>query len=123
MLDEMKWRFRLAEARQMLEAELRLIRTGAIEELASGDAKRQALADRLSEMPEDVSSRNETALKEVRAMAARNQRLLKAYLAGAADAIARLSALDESSRKIGAYRQDGTRLPGVSAAPTRESRA
>lgn len=123
MLDELKWRFRLGEARQMLDAELKLIKAGAIADLAAGDSRREALADRLAEMPEEIAARNETALRELRAMAARNEKALKAYVAGASDAIARLAALDKSGREIGAYRQDGTRLPGAGAGPTRESRA
>lgn len=123
MLDDLKWRFRLTEARQMLETEMNLIKAGAIKELAAGDARRLALADRLAEMPEEIAARNETALREVRAMAERNRKMLKAYVAGASDALTRLTALDKSRREIGAYRQDGTRLPGAGAGSTRESRA
>lgn len=123
MLDEMKWRYRLAEARAMLAAERRLLKAGAIGEIAARDRRRRLLADQLAEMPAPVAEAHEALIAEIRTEAARNQRLLTAYIRGAGDAAARVHALDEKKGEIGAYRRDGSRLPGAAPGPTRESRA
>lgn len=123
MLDAMKWRYRLADARALLETERRLLQAGAMKELSALDPRRRALAANLDDMPEEAARAHQTLLAEIRRGAARNQRLLKAYVAGAADALGRLRAMDESRAEIGAYRQDGTKLPIKPAGPRTERRA
>ncbi|QIE56978.1 hypothetical protein G5B40_16950 [Pikeienuella piscinae] len=123
MLDEMKWRYRLAEIRAMMTAERRLLKAGAIDEIVARDRRRQTLADQLSEMPAAIAESHEALIEEIRVEAARNQSLLKAYIRGAGDAAARMQALIEKRGEIGAYRRDGSRLAGAAPGPTRESRA
>lgn len=123
MLDGMRWRYRLAEARALLQAERELLLKGATKGLAALEARRKAVVAGLEGMPAPATSAQRAAVREIGEAARRNQRLLRAYLDGAADAARRLRAIDESRAQIGAYRQDGTRLPGVAPAPTTERRA
>lgn len=123
MLDSMRWRYRLSEARAFLQAERDLLVKGRAAELDGLAARRRLVAESLAEMPASVAEANQAAVREIAAAARRNQRLLRAWLDGAAEAVRRLKAIDESRARIGAYRPDGTRLAGAAAAPTTERRA
>lgn len=123
MLDVLKWRYRLTDARALLDAERRLLQAGAMKELSALDPRRRALAANLTEIPEEAARAHQPLLAEIRRGAARNQRLLKAYVAGAADALARLRAMEESRAAIGAYRQDGTKVAPPPGGPRTERRA
>ncbi|MFV0475105.1 MAG: hypothetical protein ACK5MQ_13000 [Pikeienuella sp.] len=123
MLDEMNWRYRLTEARAMLAAERRLLKAGEIGGIAALDRRRRALAAEIEQAPAAIAETHGALIEEIREQAARNGRMLAAYLAGARDAAARLRAIDERKTEIGAYRRDGSRLASPAAGPTRERRA
>lgn len=123
MLDAMRWRHRLNEARAMLAAERRLLKAGAIRELAALDRRRQALAAEIEAAPETVVESYGPLIEEIRAEAARNARLLNAYLDGAREGAARLRAIEAQKGAIGAYGPDGSRLAASETGPTRERRA
>lgn len=123
MLNQMKWRYRLTDARAMLESEYRLIKAGAVRELAALDQRRLALIAQITDIPAAIAAAHEPRIQEIRRLAARNQRLLRAYLDGAADAAARLQGLEREKNQIGAYGPDGARMSSGGSAPTRESRA
>lgn len=123
MLNEMKWRYRLADVRTMLESEYRLIKAGAVRELAALDQRRLTLIAQMTDIPAAVAAAHEGRIQEISRLAARNQRLLRAYLDGAADAATRLKGIDQTRNEIGAYGPDGARMQSGGPAPTRESRA
>lgn len=107
----------------MLATERRLLKAGAIDELAALDRRRQALAAEIEAAPAPVAEAFRPLIEEIRAGAARNARLLRAYLDGARDADARLRTIERQKGAIGAYRPDGSRLAAAEADPTRERRA
>mgnify|MGYP001284779709 CR=1 FL=1 len=122
MSDGHRWRRRLAEAAALLETERRLLVRGAIAEINRLGPRRDAAAAALTEMPDAAAEDEREALASIRAAALRNARLLRAYRDGAANALNRLRALDAKAADIGAYRQDGSKMPATGG-PTRERRA
>ncbi|MEM8754815.1 MAG: hypothetical protein AAGF90_17745 [Pseudomonadota bacterium] len=112
MLDGIRWRARLSETRTLLELERRLLLKGQMEELARLDRRRSELERHLVAMPDDMIRRNRQRVEEIRRLAARNHRLLSAYLEGARRAVARLAELEAARQSIGAYTRDGARIDG-----------
>lgn len=100
----------MTETRNLLELERRLLLRGQMNELARLDRRRSDLEAHLTKMPEDVIRRNGPRVKEIRRLAARNHRLLSAYLEGARRAVARLAELEAARMSIGAYLEDGTMI-------------
>ena len=123
MFDLAKWRARLAEMRRILETDRILLLSGQIEKLAQQDRRRQVVEARLHEMPQAVAKAEERKIEQLRRLAARNHRLLKAYIDGARWATQRLMDLEENQGRIGAYRRDGSRVPSTSTVSTRQQRA
>lgn len=110
MIDALKWRYRLAEARSLLEAERMIILRGALSDMVKLDSRRQRVEGYLSEMPENLSDQMKSSIEDIGRQARNNQRLLKAYLEGARSAASRLTKIAEVERSVGAYRQDGSRI-------------
>lgn len=123
MLELNRWRRRIAEARALLETERKLLVAGALGEIAKLAPRRQSAAAALDAMPAAAAEAERSTLAALRRAAERNLRLLKAYRDGAADAAARIRALEAKAADIGAYRPDGSRLAPSGRGPTRERRA
>ncbi len=74
-------------------------------------------------MPQAVAKAEERKIEQLRRLAARNHRLLKAYIDGARRATQRLMDMEENQGRIGAYRRDGSRVPSTSTVSTKQQRA
>ena len=86
-------------------------------------SRRSAIEEKLHEMPSTVIEAETKSIDQLRRLAARNQRLLKAYLDGARRATRRLGLIEESQGKIGAYKADGSRVSSANARSTKQQRA
>ncbi|MEM7546451.1 MAG: hypothetical protein AAF367_13020 [Pseudomonadota bacterium] len=122
MIDALKWRYRLAEARSLLEAERLIILNGPISDIAKLDARRDRVEGYLSELPETLSDQMRGAIEDLSQRAHDNQRLLKAYLDGAKMAADRLVKMAEVQENLGAYRQDGSRVTAPSKSGAQQHR-
>ena len=123
MLSVAFWRQRLAEMRSILENDRKLLLSGQIEKLARQARNRSAIEKKLHEMPNAVIKAETKSIDQLRRLAARNQRLLKAYLEGARRATERLGVIEENQGRIGAYKPDGSRISSTSARSTKQQRA
>lgn len=110
MLEGLLWRHRLSETKSLLELERRLLLKGEVAELKRLDRRRSSLEGHLTAMPEDVITRHASRVDEIRRLAARNHRLLLAYLEGARLAVARLAEIEAARAEIGAYLKDGSKI-------------
>lgn len=122
MMDELKWRYRLKEMRAMLEAERRFLLSGRLNDIARLDARRESVSAHFENVPSAISDDLKSALEALKKLAARNQRLLSAYLNGAQSAAQRVGELTEGGGRIGAYREDGSRFDGPSAPGSKQQR-
>ena len=123
MFDGATWRRRLAEMRRILERDRKYLLSGQIEKLAQQDQKRGAIEAKLHEMPQAFAKAEVKRIDQLRLLAARNHRLLKAYLEGARRTAQRLVANEEKQGRIGAYQRDGSRVPSMNARSTKQQRA
>ena len=123
MFDRTTWRRRLTEMRGILERDRKYLLSGQIEKLAHQDQRRGAIEAKLHEMPSAVAKAEKKIIGQLRRLAARNHRLLQAYLDGARRATQRLVAFEEARGRIGAYRRDGSRVPSASNRSTKQQRA
>ena len=123
MFETTTWRQRLTEMRSILKRDREYLLTGQIEKLARQDHRRSAIEAKLHEMPGAIAKAERRIIGQLRRLAARNHRLLQAYLEGARRATQRLVALEETEGRIGAYRQDGSRVPSTSHKSTKQLRA
>lgn len=121
MFEDMKWRGFLREINELLELERKSLLEGDLTRTLARGGRREALLDKLSAMPEEAVKTHEPAIATLRAAAARNHRLLKAYLSGVASAARIMGEIDATSQNIGAYQRDGSKMP--EAGPSRLSRA
>lgn len=123
MFDKATWRARLSEMRGILEKDRSLLLSGQIEKLSRQDGRRRTIEAKLHEMPLAIAKSEVKKIDQLRRLAARNHRLLKAYLDGARRAAQRLITIEEDQGRIGAYRRDGSRVPAASAVSTKQQRA
>lgn len=123
MFDRSTWRSRLAEMRSVLERDRVYLLAGQIDKLAQQDRKRGAIEAKLQDMPGAVAKAETKSIDQIRHLAARNHRLLQAYLDGARRATRQLVAMEENQGRIGAYRRDGSRVPSPIAKSTKQQRA
>ncbi len=123
MFDAATWRSRLIEMRGILESDRRYLLAGRIDQLARQDQRRRKIEAKLYEMPRAVAVAEESRIDLLRRLAARNHRLLKAYLDGARRATQRLVALEKDQGRIGAYRRDGSRVSSTGSVSTKQQRA
>lgn len=123
MFDTATWRRRLAEMRGILENDRVLLLSGQIEKLARQDRRRGVIEAKLHEMPQAVAKAEVKKIDQLRQLAARNQRLLKAYIDGARRATERLVAIEETQGRIGAYKPDGSRVASTGVRSTKQVRA
>ncbi len=123
MFDTATWRRRLTEMRAILESDRSLLLSGQVEKLAQQDQRRGAIEAKLHEMPASIAKAEVNRIEQLRRLAARNQRLLKAYLEGARRAARQLSAIEDSQSRIGAYKRDGSRVSSTNVRSTKQVRA
>ncbi len=123
MFDTATWRSRLVEMRGILESDRRYLLAGRIDQLARQDQRRRKIEAKLYEMPRAIAEAEEGRIDLLRRLAARNHRLLKAYLDGARRATQRLVALEKDQGRIGAYRRDGSRVSSTGSVSTKQQRA
>lgn len=123
MFDKATWRARLTEMRGILEKDRSLLLSGQIEKLSQQDNRRRTIESKLHEMPLAIAKAEVKKIDQLRRLAARNHRLLKAYLDGARRAAQRLMTIEENQGRIGAYRRDGSRVPATNALSTQQQRA
>ncbi len=123
MFDTATWRRRLVEMRAILENDRILLLSGQIDKLAQQDQRRGAIEAKLHEMPAAVAKAEMNRIDQLRRLAARNQRLLKAYLDGARRAARQLVAIEETQGRLGAYKRDGSRVSSTNVRSTKQVRA
>ncbi len=123
MFDKATWRARLKEMRGILEKDRSLLLSGQMEKLSQQDNRRRSIEAKLHEMPLAIAKAEVKKIDQLRRLAARNHRLLKAYLDGARRAAKRLITIEEHQGRIGAYRRDGSRVPATGALSTKQQRA
>lgn len=123
MFDRAAWRRRLTEMRGILESDRMFLLSGQIEKLAQQDRRRGAIEAALHDMPGEIAKAESGKIEHLKRLAARNHRLLQAYLDGARRATSRLVAIEESRGRIGAYRPDGSRVPTPGDQSTKQQRA
>lgn len=130
MSDVKRAKRRLSAMKALLSEERALIRAGAIGAIAALSARRAAAMAGLESLSPAALAPHGGLIAEIRAAAARNHRLLLAYLDGARAARDRLlsgrlaAGLTADGRPaFAAYRRDGSRVETAGGPSTRDSRA
>lgn len=123
MFDDATWRRRLSEMTAILESDRAFLLSGQIEKLARQDQRRGAIEAKLYEMPQAVAKAEVRKIELLKRLAARNHRLLNAYLEGARRAAQHLAALEQTQGLIGVYRRDGSRVTSTIQRSTTQVRA
>ena len=123
MGERRRWRKRLDDARQLLETDGRLLIAGRVSALAAGDRQRLEVEAGLARMPRAIVEAEQAIIREIQALAIRNNKLLKAYLDGARAAMRRLSEIEKSRGRLSAYQKDGSRVEPSGRTSTTQIRA
>lgn len=122
MSDVSRGRRRLHAVKTLLDEERGLLLKGSADALAALGRRRAAAIAGLDDVTDAAAQQLEDLIASVRAAAARNQRLLQAWLDGANAARKRMERT-EGDAGVGAYRADGSRVAADAPRETVRKRA
>lgn len=116
--DGMGWRGRVRGLLRLLVRERQLMRAGDLEGLAALETRRSTLIDGVLRVPPPQGAESTALLAQLRAEAARNQRLTAAFLDGVRSAARDVAKLSRAPNRIGLYSPEGALSEPPAAAQT-----
>ncbi|MEM8742384.1 MAG: hypothetical protein AAGE13_12935 [Pseudomonadota bacterium] len=116
--DGMGWRGRVRGLLRLLARERQLMRAGDLDGLTALEARRSNLIEGVLRVPPPPGADSAAMLSQLRAEAARNQRLTAAFLEGVRSAARDVAEMSRAPRRIGLYSPQGALSEPPAAAQT-----